>query len=167
MTEESLDWLAMQYVLDELPESARTEFEKRLENDLAACEAVAGATRLRMGLKQVLADAEPAISNHRAKSTVRGVFGLTLAAAILVAVILPLLTRDQRVAKPDPVEHENVELVALWRTGMTDSDEASDELGDDSPDLTTDGPLPSWLLAGVSLEINEGVEPQPQNRKDN
>lgn len=53
--DDRLSWLAMQYVLGELSDADRDQFEIRLADDLAACEAVAQASRLQLALQAAIA----------------------------------------------------------------------------------------------------------------
>ncbi|MEZ6066941.1 MAG: hypothetical protein R3B90_14845 [Planctomycetaceae bacterium] len=46
-TNESVEWVAMRYLLDELSAPERAAFESRLEHDMSACEALADAVQLR------------------------------------------------------------------------------------------------------------------------
>jgi anti-sigma-K factor RskA len=62
----SLQWLALQYVLDELSVADRDAFEARLASDLSACEAVAAASRF--VLTSRAAFREPAANSHAASA---------------------------------------------------------------------------------------------------
>jgi hypothetical protein len=100
-----------------------------------------------------------------------------LTTVFLVAIIIPRLSQNPLASHLglNPLERENVELVALWRTGMdvaesgaeTETEGSSDETDEELLDSTQDAGLPSWLLAGVSLQINERMEKLPSNQKDN
>ena len=159
---DSLNWLAVQYVLGELPESDQFAFEERLATDSAACEAVAEATRLTLTLQSAVADvvtvaaSEVAAPGVRlAKTTPRGSWlalaGATTAAAGLLAAMSlgPNGPRQDQVAR---VDRSASELVSLWRTGSsaaeTDADESDVEAAEASPDVA----VPNWLFAAVSLE---------------
>lgn len=175
----------MQYVLDELSGLDRALFEARLENDLAACEAVAKAARLRMGLEhlskvgedRVLLSPQPALRRNQSALAVVGAC-MMLTCLIIVAISGP--HRDNHDNDVDLaqvrvtdrsflnlVDRENVELVSLWRSGMASPETATDEPEEEWQDPPASDALPSWLLAGVSLELNETRPTELQNRKDN
>ena len=158
----SLNWLAVQYVLGELPESEMFAFEERLASDSTACEAVAAATRLTLTLQAAMTDvvtvAAPQVATpsvRPAQTTPRGSWlalaGATTAAAGLLAAMSlgPNGPRQDQLVR---VDRSASELVSLWRTGSaaaeTDADEADVEVAETSHDVA----VPNWLFAAVSLE---------------
>lgn len=70
--QDDLDWLAFQYVADELDEAERAAFESRLADDTVASEAVVAAMKLAQQVDYSLRG-----SNHHSASTVSGVNGDT------------------------------------------------------------------------------------------
>lgn len=63
-----LQWLALQYVLDELSVADRDAFEARLADDLTACEAVAAASRFVLTSQAAFID--PAANSHAASTSI-------------------------------------------------------------------------------------------------
>ncbi len=174
---DSLNWLAVQYVLGELPENEVCAFEERLASDSAACEAVAEATRLTLALRSAVTDvvtvAAPATaipSVRSAKPTPRGSWlalaGATTAAAGLLAVMSlgPNGPRQDQVAR---VDRSASELVSLWRIGSsaaeTDADESDVEVTEASPDVA----VPNWLFAAVSLEQGKAAGDSTEEWQEN
>ncbi len=170
---DSLNWLAVQYVLGELSESDQFAFEERLASDSSACEAVAEATRLTLALQSAVTDvvtiAAPATaipSVRSAKPTPRGSWlalaGATTAAAGLLAAMSlgPNSPRQDQLAR---VDRSASELVSLWRTGSSaaevDADESDVEVAEASPDVA----VPNWLFAAVSLEQGKPAEELQEN----
>ncbi len=165
---DSLNWLAVQYVLGELPESEQFAFEERLSTDSAACEAVAEATRLTMTLQSAVADVAVVTTPgvRSAKTTPRGSWlalaGATTAAACLLAAMSlgPNGPRQDQLAR---VDRSASELVSLWRIGSsaveTDADESDVEVAEANPDVA----VPNWLFAAVSLEQGKPTEELQEN----
>ena len=174
---DSLNWLAVQYVLGELPESELFAFEERLASDPAACEAVAEATRLTLTLQSALADVIPTAARkvaapvvRLAKPTTRGSWlalaGATTAAAGLLAAMSlgPNGPRQDQLAR---VDRSASELVSLWRTGSsaaeTDADESDVEVAEASPGVA----VPNWLFAAVSLEQGKAAGDSTEEWQEN
>jgi anti-sigma factor RsiW len=165
---DSLNWLAVQYVLGELPESEMTAFEERLASDSVACEAVAAAAQFTLTLQAAVTDSpvavtcematsrvSPAGAAQSAKTAPRGSWlalagAATAAAGLLAAMSLgPSGTRQDQLVRLD---RSASDLVSLWRTGA-----AADETDADEPDVegvetSHDVAVPNWLFAAVSLE---------------
>lgn len=173
----SLNWLAVQYVLGELPESEMFAFEERLAFDSAACEAVAAATRLTLTLHSAVADAvtmAPASAATPAARTSKGtprgswlaLAGATTAAASLLAAMSlePNGTHHEPLARAD---RSASELVSLWRTGSsaldTDADESDVEVDESNREVA----VPNWLFAAVSLEQSKAAGNFNDERQEN
>lgn len=147
--DENLNWLAMQYVLDELPVAEREAFESRLAEESAACEAVMAASRLMLtaqSMSKELNVGHPVSKSRRSSRAAWTAFAVACV-AVTVLCLFPFVPADkvESVANLDPAA---VELVSLWRTGdvpEVDSDEV-DESDDD------DVAVPGWMIAAVSLE---------------
>lgn len=159
---DSLNWLAVQYVLGELPESDQLAFEERLASDSVACEAVAEATRLMMTLQSAVTDvatvAAPQVVTpgvRSAKTTPRGSWlalaGATTAAAGLLAA-MSLGPNGSRQTQLVRVDRSASELVSLWRTGSAAIETEADELDVEVAETNHDVAVPNWLFAAVSLE---------------
>lgn len=177
-----LNWLAVQYVLGELSESEAFAFEELLATDLAACEAVAEATRLTLTLHAatgsqsvpaLVADsfhASPSTTNHSSKTTPRGSWlalaGATTAAAVLLAAMSlgPASSPSTQLAL---VDRSASELVSLWRAGSAaaelDFDDADVELAESRLEVA----VPDWLFAAVSLEQPNPAANLTEDRQEN
>lgn len=147
--DENLNWLAMQYVLDELPVAEREAFESRLAEESAACEAVMAASRLMLTAQSMSTERNVGHPVSKSRRSSRAAWTAFAVACVAVAVVclFPFVPADRvdSVANSDPAA---VELVSLWRTGNVpevDSDEV-DESDDD------DVAVPGWMIAAVSLE---------------
>jgi len=159
---DSLNWLAVQYVLGELPESELFAFEGRLATDSAACEAVAEATRLTLTLQSAVTDiatvAAPAVATpgvRSAKTTPRGSWlalaGATTAVAGLLAA-MSLEPNGPRQTQLVRVDRSVSELVSLWRSGPAAVETTSDEFDVEVAESNHEVAVPHWLFAAVSLE---------------
>ena len=169
---DSLNWLAVQYVLGELPESAMFAFEERLASDSAACEAVAEATRLTMTLQSAVADvAVVATSGVRSvKTTHRGSWlalaGATTAAACLLAA-MSLGPNGSRQTQLVRVDRSASELVSLWRTGVAAAEVDADESDVEVTEASSDVAVPNWLFAAVSLEQGKAAGNSTEEWQEN
>ncbi len=179
---DSLNWLAVQYVLGELSDSEAFAFEERLATDLAVCEAVAEATRLTLTLhaatdSQAVPALEadsfhvlPSTTNRSSKTTPRGSWlalaGATTAAAVLLAAMSfgPASSPSTQLAF---VDRSASELVSLWRAGSTaaelDIDDADVELAESRREVA----VPDWLFAAVSLEQPNPAANSTEDRQEN
>lgn len=164
---DSLNWLAVQYVLGELPEGELFAFEERLASDSAACEAVAEATRLTLALQSAVADvaivAAPAIAApgvRSAKTTPRGSWlalaGATTAAAGLLAA-MSLGPKGPSQSQLVRVDRSASELVSLWRTGVAAAETDADESYVEVAEMNREVAVPNWLFAAVSLEQSKAA----------
>lgn len=176
---DSLNWLAVQYVLGELTESEAFAFEARLETDLAACEAVAEATQLTLALRSTEAVSQttselerpsfverPAAPVRSGTATTRGSW-LALSGAISAVAVLFAAMSFGPAGVPTTqlaaVDRSASELVSLWRIGSDatepDFDEADVELAEAGHEVA----VPSWLVMAVSLEESKpGANPSDE-----
>lgn len=157
------DWMAMQYVLGELPDAERAMFEERMADDLAVCEAVTRASRLVLTARAAMSPPEtiqsvPAIQSQANRSWLAFVATSVAVALLCVFAFRVPVTRDTSVAAVDPA----AELVSLWRSGMSAADADQDE-PDELADAAGDVGVPTWMLAAVSLE----VDGQPDKIREN
>ncbi len=182
---DSLNWLAVQYVLGELSESEASAFEERLAVDLTACEAIAEATRLTLALQLAAAD-RVVVRDHVAITDLSAVAlshqlelrscsmrrasrgswlaltGAAMAAAGLLAAISlgPAGSRQEPLAQVDRTASE---LVSLWRTGSlmaaTVLDDADVEVDESNHEVA----VPNWLFTAVSLEQ---LQPAGESNED-
>lgn len=161
---EELDWLAFQYVMNELTEADRVAFELRLEDDQEAREAVARAVELSAAIRMqpsaiqrptvaATASTMPRVSIHKMMLWVG-----TLAAAVLVALSLwlrPTLPSAQGVGATDIALAWNQLRQAEEETAPTtepvDDIESDWLLEDEDIDDEPVAAPPSWLVAGVAL----------------
>ena len=180
---DSLNWLAVQYVLGELSESDAFAFEERLATDLVVCEAVAEAARLTLTLQVAAADSPvvatcatnsprvlPDATVHSSKTTPRGSWlvlagATTAAAALLAAMSLgPASSPSTQLAR---VDRSASELVSLWRIGSAvaelDIDDADVELAESGAEVA----VPDWLFAAVSLEQPNPAANSTDERQEN
>ena len=180
---DSLNWLAVRYVLGELSESELLAFEERLATDLAVCEAVADAARLTLTLQVAAADWPvspvcatnsprmlPDATVHSSKTTPRGSWlvlagATTAAAALLAAMSLgPASSPSTQLAR---VDRSASELVSLWRTGSAvaelDLDDADVEVAESGAEVA----VPDWLFAAVSLEQPNPATNSTEDRQEN
>ncbi len=179
---DSLNWLAVQYVLGELHESEACAFEERLAVDLVACEAVAAATRLtlclRIGADQLAVSELPmvalpdqAVRRVGVKAPApRGSWlalaGATMAAAgLLVAMSLgPVGSRYEPLAQ---VDQSASELVSLWRAGSSTAVPVADESDAEVDESNHEVAVPNWLFAAVSLEQAKPVGEPAEDWQEN
>src|SRR5687768_10629116 len=116
-----LDWLAFQYISDELPPDEALRFEERLETDQAAREAVAEAMLL---LQAVAAGAKIAGPAPRQRYWLQKAGWAAIGAAACLAVVfvarsLPRdgFSADNAVAKlPQPADLASAHLALVWAT---------------------------------------------------
>ena len=180
---DSLNWLAVQYVLGELSESELLAFEERLETDLAVCEAVAAAVRLTFILQVAVADSPvvpafatnpprvlPDATVHSFKTTPRGSWlvlaGATTAAAVLLAAMSlgPASSPSTQLAR---VDRSASELVSLWRTGSAVAELEIDDADVELAESGTEVAVPDWLFAAVSLEQSNAAGNSTDERQEN
>jgi anti-sigma-K factor RskA len=174
--DEQRDWLALQYVLGELSDADREAFEERLGDDLAACDAVAAASRLVLALRAAapvpeVSPIEPAVatdSRHPKKSAFSAWLSVVVASAAM-AVLCLFATRTP-VSRPTSsdvvsVDHTAVELVSLWRSGM-DADEGDVDDMDEGLESSSEDAVPGWMLAAVSLET-PGIDGTSEKVQEN
>ncbi|MDB4637764.1 MAG: hypothetical protein P8M30_00560 [Planctomycetaceae bacterium] len=165
-TDDELNWLAFQYVTEQLPENQREAFETVLADDLAACEAVAAMSELAIQLKQV--------SRRELSQPEKTPLGLSTRLGSWVAVgstlvalgwIFMLLNTDNsetspRIAVSEAVtdSEEAAGLIAGWTGDEEETVLIEENLLDvetlDLNDSSTPD-IPGWMIAAVSLENTE------------
>lgn len=180
---DSLNWLAVQYVLGELSESELLAFEERLAVDLVACEAVAEAARLTLTLQVAAADSPvvaacttnsprvlPDATVHSSKTTPRGSWlvlagATTAAAALLAAMSLgPASSPSTQLAR---VDRSASELVSLWRAGSAAAELNIDDAEVELVESRSEVAVPDWLFAAVSLEQPNPATNSTEDRQEN
>ena len=180
---DSLNWLAVQYVLGELSESELLAFEERLAVDLVACEAVAQAARLTLTLQVAAADSPvvaacttnsprvlPDATVHSSKTTPRGSWlvlagATTAAAALLAAMSLgPASSPSTQLAR---VDRSASELVSLWRAGSAAAELNIDDAEVELVESRSEVAVPDWLFAAVSLEQPNPATNSTEDRQEN
>lgn len=143
---DELNWLATQYVLGELPDTECDAFEQRLITDLAACEAVASATKLLATVHCADSSPHPVTPATSLPSTTRTKPHWPVISSTVVALSLVGTAFWFSSPATPPAGSEVTMLNADEDLGDADLDEPDDE----AP-LT----IPEWLIAGVSLEEPE------------
>ena len=169
-----LEWLAFQYVANELSEQECLQFEALLAEKQSAREALAHATQLVAGLKSitpqsvaqetVAADQQPV-----ATSTTRWAFWGLLTTAAAVVLLVPSLFKSTGTtdtptiptAQTEPSTEDAEYLLSLWAESSQESNVAltsnmnteTVEFSDQQNVLADNQSLevPDWLYTAVSL----------------
>lgn len=167
-TSEGRAWLAMQYVLDELPLDRISAFEEAMLVDPSLCEAVVEASRLTSGIllacDQVPA-ALPASRYWRNRTT--GVGVIAVSAAALLAAVTMLLVNSRYESDVIPgVDSETVDAFASLLPDDVAVDMAADSIDEDyTEDGVSDLVAPEWLLTAVDLD-EETTNTPTQNEEN-
>lgn len=169
------NWLAMQYVLGELPEHEQVAFEERLPTDLDLCEAVTAASLVLQTTRaafttpdtvarSVVTSPQPATKSNRSLLAV-AVASAAMALAVLLVVRLPQNTQQPAVltANPNP---QAAELVSLWQSGSDPDNEDADDV-DDELESGAEVAVPSWMLAAVSIEAQGSAHTPSDKAQEN
>jgi anti-sigma factor RsiW len=165
-----LDWLAFQYVSDELTDEARAAFEARLMDDQAAREAVAGAVECTLAAREAFVDDAVKLAAKREAETPtsrRAWWNVALAGCALAGLVLA----TQAFKFVNSRTNTNAELAIAWSEARDDWSTTlpPEKSSDDEPlenELLAmqDVDVPSWMLAalseanGESPLMNEGDE---------
>ena len=163
---EQLDWLAFRYVAGELAPDERRQFERRLEDDLAACDAVSRA----VSLTRVICAAEQSRSvlvRPVRRSPLRRSLWIAacVAACVLGLVVGVRLWTSPPTDSADGNEIPPAQLAAVWsvaRVRIAGEDSGPftwpqpvDALGASDPEESTDALLaPGWMFSAVGLEAD-------------
>lgn len=170
--ERDLDWQAFLYLSGEMSAAEIAAFERLLESDQAAREAVASAVHLVGAVAEApIAEKLPAAFVPRSSSRTRAFVALAASAAMVFVALSLIEPGSQRAREENlaattrPVHLPDLnavpisELGALWnQADRSEQGWPDDEDGDDeSPSFTMDeeaGELtvPGWLLAAVASE---------------
>jgi hypothetical protein len=153
-----LDWLAFQYVNDELPADEAARFEERLAGDQAAREAVAEAMHL---VQAVAAGARITTPASTGRNWLQHAAWSAIGAAVCLAVIFTLraLPKDAPVVqRPQAADLTSAELALVWaQNGSYRAEEAAEALAEDDAPLAADAReierdfvVPAWMLEAVS-----------------
>jgi len=147
---DAADWLAVRYVLGELPATESAAFESRLTEDQSARETLARAAQLVETL--ALVPHPVAIPPRRLPLGRIAAVAATLAAAVLVGLAL---RHGGDEAQPPRIAADEVDparLIVLWSDAADapNGNPAADEYGDSDPDAAL--VPPDWLLAAVEQE---------------
>ncbi|WP_417396607.1 hypothetical protein [Gimesia chilikensis] len=169
-----LEWLAFQYVANELPEQECLQFEALLAEKQSAREALAHATQLVAGLKSIAAqpvgqDAVASAQQPETTTTTRWAFWGLLTTAAAVVLLVPSLfkstgTTDNPTiptAQTEPSTEDAEYLLSLWAESSQESNVAltsnmnteTVEFSDQQNVLADNQSLevPDWLYTAVSL----------------
>lgn len=161
-----LDWVAFQYVTGELGVEQTEEFERRLDGDQAAREAVARVVELKLAVRSLPPmkpsanrppNPDPSLRRHS-----RWYWAAGIAACLLFSAGLPWAVSRFRVDRP------KTPIALVW-SGLRQTAENATAPSDEvrsirdnpaGPDLASDSandgpvseaPVPEWLLEAVSL----------------
>ena len=164
---DELNWLALQYVTGELSDAEQDEFEKRLLDNLAACEAVAAVSEICDQYPQAMQAADlqsetrvatPIASGSRLKSWVAVLS--TMAAVMWLFVLLDGTKTDENdtLTRSQSETEDAAGLIAGWTESeqevALDEDSLFNLNGLDLND-GSDPDIPAWMIAAVSLENAE------------
>ena len=170
--EPDLPWTAFLYVNGDLTPDQASSFERRLDDDQEAREAVAEAVELAGALALVGPEFAP-----RRRSTARrallGAASMAAAAGLLLAI-----SSSFRPIEPVPPDASRVaqawsglraEVDADWTTFAAEAHATSraepgqvakpDELDEAESGLSTERALPSWLLSAASAPVDGAPAP--------
>ncbi len=151
-----LHWTAFLYISGELTAEESSAFERRLDEDQAAREAVASAVELAGALAALGSDRPMKLPSRRGRA-----WAIALAmAACLTAALLPLLKSGR------PTSPTASEVAEAWsglrKTSGAESDAEWMARSAESPSIEAvedDAPagraLPSWLLSATSAGRDE------------
>ena len=177
--ESDLHWTAFLYVAGELTFDESSSFERLLDEDQEAREAVAGAVELAQALA-IVGPGPESVPRKRANRRVLIWAGSLAAAACLVAAILPTF---RPAGSSGSLAVADASSVALAWSGLRAGDDPEwsafvdavhapespapgplDEAeGVDGAEASTDRALPSWLLSAASVQGHSGDSPQEEN----
>lgn len=169
-----LEWLAFQYVANELSEQECLQFEALLAEKQSAREALAHATQLVAGLKSitpqsVAQETVAAAQQPVATSTTRWAFWGLLTTAAAVVLLVPSLFKSTgttdtptiSTAQTEPSTEDAEYLLSLWAESSQESNVAltsnmnteTVEYSDQQNVLADNQSLevPDWLYTAVSL----------------
>ncbi len=147
-----LDWLACRYALGDLPGAETAAFERLLDEDQDAREAVARAVELVGAVALVVAPGPEMAARPRRRVQARASWALAASVALAVGASAWLAG-----PRSNPVEADAGRLASAW-SGVRDRPgleaEGDDEAAGTTPlaeaDPAADRPLPSWLVAGAA-----------------
>jgi hypothetical protein len=164
-----LDWLAFQYVNDELSPAEVEQFEQRLADDQVAREAVAEAVLLSQA---VGAGQSLPVAAHRRGWLLHAAWA-TVAAAACLALAMVLRSPPQEplqpVAQRPQVSDLSEELALVWVQGLALPDVLLPEEEDlglaiDARDAERDDVVPLWMLE--ALGGSQELAPVVPERKE-
>lgn len=154
-----LDWLAFQYVSEELSAKDAAHFEDRLAVDQSAREAVAEAMLLVQAISAGSRVSEPARAN---RSWHEHAGWAALGAAVCLAVIVMLRSSPQQPApmaqRPQAADLGSAELALVWAQSDPNIEVAPAEtvvdedsgLAVDTREVDREFVVPAWMLEAVS-----------------
>jgi anti-sigma-K factor RskA len=150
-TEADLNWLAEQYVLGELDESAGEAFETRLASDQSAREAVACAAALlaaTLAAGSALPDVRSLAISRTNKLALRTAWFSGIAAALALTAFLVWQSNSL-------TSESNSQLARTWSETRENIDEAPEEesllVAEAFGSHMDDNDVPDWLVTAVSL----------------
>lgn len=167
-TPDGREWLAMQFVLGELPSHDAEQFEAALTDDLELCELVAQSAQLIAGLAAIRTTTRVVASSLVVSpvataslvSSPRRMWSVkaTLAMAMVFAAFFSLKSSQPELSGSSIVELESLSHGEMPDLGLADVDVASDEtlVSTDSESRLNVLDAPEWLVTAVELE--QGAE---------
>jgi hypothetical protein len=164
-----LDWLAFQYINDELSPAEAEQFEQRLADDQAAREAVAEAVLLNEAVRA--GELLPAGAHRRGWLLHAGWAAVAAAACLALALVLrsPPGEPLEPIAQLPQVSNLSEELALVWVQGLSLPDALLAEEEDlglaiDARDAERDDVVPLWMLE--ALGGSQEMAPLAPERKE-
>ena len=164
---DDLDWLAFRYVAAELSAADRIQFERRLDEDAAAREAVARAVALTQAIAATKAASPVVTVGDRSRSRRPALrrtswLALTVVASLLIALAVTAFQTHDQTSVPSP----DNDLASLWSESRTElvppasGDWLARETSDREPDVAStedneEFATPDWLVAAVVSYENQ------------
>lgn len=165
---DELAWQAFRYVAEEMLPEERAAFEVALENDLAACEALAHAVELTTSLAMVERFTPAKVQPAHAVAAQSFQRLTWLAAGVLTIAGLGVFINHSglfRSTADDKLAAAWSAVQTDWSAEITDESNSTDEFGYEE---TADVPVaPSWMLAAVrgiqnlDADADRGLESAP------
>jgi hypothetical protein len=170
-TPDGREWLAMQFVLGDLPSHDAEQFQTALADDLELCKLVAQSAQLIVGLAAIrtttrVVASSPVVSPVASASLVsssRRMWSVkaTLVMALVLAAFFSLKSSQPELSGSSIVELDSLSHGEMKDLGLADVDVASDEtlVSTDSESRLNVLDAPEWLVTAVELEQgSEGLD---------
>jgi hypothetical protein len=167
-----LDWLAFQYIHDELSADQAEEFEQRMAEDQAAREAVAEAVLLCQAVAAGAKEVIPAGTEHRSWLLHAAWAAIGAAACLALVFVLRSPTRQPvtpLAQRPQLSDLTDEELALVWALSLESPegllvDDEDLNLASDTRDAEREVVVPPWMLE--ALGGSQEVAPVAPERKE-